>query len=179
MVRNLFRLFVLIFFLLNLGGCRVFFKTYYPHGSYSDHLQKAEESTRQDEYEEAIEHYKQHIEFRLAQGKKPSWENPYFYYLIIGDLYLKMKAPLKAIESYTFAEKQEVEPGLISDRLRLVASWYAQEGEYEKAIEVLSEYNDRDPILFDLTRDRLAREHVEELERSLEDEDTEQNKNEP
>ncbi len=167
------RSFLLFFFLLlSLTSCRVFFKSYYPHGSYSDDLKKAEEFTRQQNYKEAIESYKTHIAFRLAQEPRPSWENPYFYYLIIGDLYLKLEAPIRAIEAYEFAEEKQVEPGLISDRLRFVANWYAKDGQYEKAIELLSDYNDRDPILFDLTRDRLAREHVEELERTLEEPST-------
>jgi len=146
---------------LSLSGCRIF---YYEGGlshPYSYNLSKAEEKTREGKYDQAINFYKDHIEERLESKSRPKAENPFFYYLIIGDLELRQNSVEEALAAYELAEEKGVDKGLVSDRFRFVSSWYEKKGEYEKAVEILTRYNDRDPLLFDLVRDRIVREIIE------------------
>ena len=136
--------------------------------SASQHLQKAEELSREGDLPGAIEEYNQHIQDRLAQEHRPDWENPYFYELLIGDLYLRSDDFDLALKSYERAESQGIDKSLVADRYRLVAARYEQLEEYEAALTILTKYRDRDPLLFDLVSDRVARAIVqkEESERS-------------
>ena len=135
--------------------------------SISKHLRLAERHQRKEEYADAITAYKLHIDHRLALEQKPEWENPYFYYLIIGDLYLKEDLYQKALESYRFADSKKVDSGLVSDRYRLVAKWLADKERFSEAIDLLNTYRETDPLLYDMMRDRIAREMVQIEEESL------------
>lgn len=128
-------------------------------------LQRAEELTRQEKYQEAIAVYRVHIADRIEVADRPEWENPYFYLLMIGDLQLRDDHPESALESIELAERYKVEPGLISDRYRAIASWYEHRGDLSRAMEVLRRYRGRDELLFDAMLDRLAREMVLREER--------------
>lgn len=152
---------------MSLSSCRIFYSSGSIEESLSYHLRNAERYTRKKEYENAIQSYKSHIDERLELKERPEWENPYFYWLLIGDLYLKLKDADKALESYEFAESKEVSPGLLSDRYRYVAHWYAKQKKFDQALTILSKYRDRDELLFDLTRDRIARDMVKAEEETL------------
>ena len=121
-------------------------------------VEQAEELSRQGQYPAAIELYREHMNDRLAVGSRPEWENPYFYLLLIGDVQLGQGDPGAAISSYEEAERMKVEPSLISDRYRAVGRWYEEHNQLQKALDVLSKYRDRDPLLFDAMLDRIAKE---------------------
>jgi predicted Zn-dependent protease len=118
----------------------------------------AEEQLRKGELSEACESYRLHVEDRLADKDRPEWENPYFYYLIIGDIKLRDNKVKEALASYEFAEAKKIDVQLVSDRYRYVAQWYEKQGKPDLAMEVLKKYRERDPLLFDAVLDRVARE---------------------
>jgi hypothetical protein len=94
---------------------------------------------------------------RLSLHNRPEWENPYFYELLIGDIYLSQGDAVRALDSYESSEKHGVHLTLVSDRYRSVAAWHETNGELKEAITVLTTYRDRDPLLFDAALDRVAR----------------------
>lgn len=147
-----------VIILLFATSCKpYFFADTFSFGQ-SRHLRRAEEYLRQEEYDKAIEKYKDHIEYRLEMDDRPDWENPYFYYLLIGDIELRRDKLKEALTSYNYAEEKGVEKNLVSDRYRYVASYYEKKGNLKAAIVILKTYRDRDPLLFDSMLDRLAKE---------------------
>lgn len=124
------------------------------------HLQAAEEFSRKKEYDKAIEEYRAHIRYRLAIKERPEWENPYFYLVLIGDLQLIESKADAALSTYLEAEQQGVDPNLISDRYRSLASWYEDRGSLEKAVSLLKSRRNKDPILIDAMLDRLSKSIV-------------------
>jgi tetratricopeptide (TPR) repeat protein len=119
---------------------------------------KAEELTRKGDLIGAISAYQKHISKRISDKKRPEWENPYFYLLMIGDLELRLGDSEKALKSYELAENKGVEPLIVADRYRYVAMIKELSGDYKTAIQILTKYRERDPLLFDLTRDRISKE---------------------
>ena len=61
-----------------------------------------------------------------------------------------------------------MDPGLVSDRFRLVANWLANEDRKEEALELLNLNRHRDELLYDMMRDRIAREMIAREEQHLE-----------
>ena len=153
------RVFIILTTLI-FSGC--IFRAFDPDriDSYSRHLRRAEQHQRQKNYGLAILDYKAHIQSRLDDSVRAEWENPYFYYLIIGDLYLKQENVDLALKSYDYADNKGVDSGLISDRYRMVANWLTSKGEYKQAIELLNKHRNKDELLYDMMLDRLAREMV-------------------
>lgn len=146
-------------FLLALWSCSAF--VYWGDwGSYSKTLHTAEELTRQERYAEAIALYEKHIASRLALKVRPEWENPHFYQILIADLYIRMEDPESALKALDSAHSHAVDKGLISDRYRMIAGWYAGKEQYNKGLEVLKRYREIDPLLFDISMDRIARSAV-------------------
>ncbi len=127
-------------------------------------VRRADELTREGDYDEAISLYREHMADRLAITDRPSWENPYFYLLLIGDVQLGQNLPAQALATYQEAESHKVDPPLISDRYRAVGRWYEEHGERKKALEVLTAFRDRDSLLFDAMLDRIAKELTAEEE---------------
>jgi tetratricopeptide (TPR) repeat protein len=118
---------------------------------------QAEELTQQGYYEEAIAQYRIHMRDRLEVSDRAEWENPHFYLLRIGDLYLRMGQPQSALEAYREAETNQVEKSLISDRYRALAHWYVENNQLQSAFDLLKTYRDRDSLLFDAMLDRVGR----------------------
>jgi hypothetical protein len=127
----------------------------------SNRLDSAEELLRQEKYDEAINLYKKHMENRLAVKNRPTWENPYFYYLLIGDIELRRSNVNAALENYKLAQAKGIHLGLISDRMRYIASWYEEKNEHEEAIAILKANRDLDPLLFDAMLDRISKDLVQ------------------
>lgn len=128
----------------------------------SNPTEKAEQLAAEGKHQEAIAVYERHISDRLAVSDRPEWENPYFYLLSIGDLYLSMEQPDQALKSFQEAEKQGVSADLVSDRYRALASWYVEHQQLEKALQILKTYRERDSLLFDSMLDRVARALTEQ-----------------
>lgn len=140
---------VLAFCLLLLSGCLF--------SPGETELQRAEELSRQKKYPEAIASYRKHMEERLALSSRPEWENPFFYLILIGDIQLGIGQPEEALTSYLEAEESKVDIYLVADRLRSVARWYEEKGEYDKAMKLLLTHRDRDPLLFEAMLDRVSK----------------------
>lgn len=128
----------------------------------SENLRRADELSREGRYQEALEAYRKHMEYRLSVPDRPTWENPYFYLLLIGDEHLRQGEPTQALEQYEEAERKEIHPTLISDRYRAVARWYEEHGQLRQALDLLQRFRDRDSLLFDAMADRVARALTEQ-----------------
>lgn len=139
----------LVFLLSAAIGCSSLRNASLPH--------QAEQLIQQEQYDQAIETYRRHIEARLAASGRPEWENPYFYLLQIADLQLKTARPKEALESCVEAERQGVENALLSDRYRAIAAWHIEHGNLQAAFDILKRYRNRDPLLFDSMLDRVGR----------------------
>lgn len=124
----------------------------------NEHLKEAERLSREKKYDQAVAEYRRHIESRLKVKNRAEWENPYFYLILIGDVYLSAERVGEALESYEEAEKQGISTLLCADRYRSVARWYEERGDLDRALEVLKKYRDRDPLIFDSILDRVSRE---------------------
>lgn len=121
-----------------------------------DSLDLAEQSFSQEKWEDAIRHYQAHMSQRERVPNRAAWENPKFYYLLVGDAQLELKQPEEALKSYLIAEEQGNEK--IGDRIRNLARWYEQRTDTDRAIRLLTQFRERDPLLFDGELDRLYRE---------------------
>ncbi len=123
-----------------------------------EQLTQAEGLTSEGKHDEAIAAYRQHIAERLETTDRAEWENPYFYLLSIGDIELSRGNVDAALAAYEEAEREKVDPPLVADRYRAVASWYEERGELQKALDILTKYREKDPLIFDSMLDRIARE---------------------
>lgn len=146
----------LILLSLSLTGCLYIFS----EGAMLNHREKAEAYAKEGKYDKAIAEYEEHIKERCLVKDRPAWENPAFYKLIIGDLYLKIGKLQQAMQSYESAEKLGVEKSEVYDRFRQAGTWLEGKGKLKEAIELLKKYRNRDPLLMDSLLDRLARELV-------------------
>ncbi len=119
----------------------------------STHAKQAELAAKEGNYQKAIIEYQAHFEARQSDSGRPNDENPYFYYLLIGDLYLKMNDPEQAEAAYDIALAQQVTSTLLSDRYRHLGRWFSQHQRYEDALKVLHKHRGLDPQLFDIEID--------------------------
>lgn len=127
-----------------------------PSSRRASALTQAEEFSSKGEFERAISAYEDHIKARLDSAK-PEWENPFFYYLKIGDIHLRQNHPEKALSAYLTAKEKGIDKLMISDRLRALASWYEKNNQLEQALTLLTTYSELDPVLFNAMLDRIAR----------------------
>ena len=121
----------------------------------------------ESKYKEAIEQYELHIAKRLLSPNRDKEENPYFYYILIGDLYLETNNVEEAKRAYLIARAHTVRLPLVSDRYSKIAHWHDKPGDLETAIEFLKTHRAMDELLFDAETDRLhkkmgAREEQED-----------------
>jgi tetratricopeptide (TPR) repeat protein len=144
---------ILIFIVTALSAC-------YSVGS--ERLSRAEALSRERRFSEAIALYREHIAARLKVEDRPTWENPYFYLVIIGDLYLEEGNYLEALIAYEHAEKMQVDAVLVADRYRYIARKFEDRGQYRQALAVLERYRVRDTILYDLMLDRIGKKLSDE-----------------
>ncbi|MCC6932320.1 MAG: hypothetical protein IT292_03595 [Deltaproteobacteria bacterium] len=120
--------------------------------------EEAQEMLKEGLYDDAIYEYQKHINYRLQDESRPADENPYFYYLLIGDIYLKQSKPEDAVLYYSLAKEKEVSAPFLSDRYRQLAYWYKQKGDYTKALEILETYRSIDETNFDYAIDEVHKQ---------------------
>ena len=152
--------FLIALTLFTLSGCRSWLIN-----PETLHLMKAEEFSRQGKYPEAISEYELHMRHRLELKKRPEWENPYFYLILMGDLELLQDKSEVALQRYEEAEAKGVDSNLISDRFRSLAHWHETRGRLEYAVSLLKKRREKDPILIDAMLDRLSKQIVAQEER--------------
>lgn len=143
----------LIFAILIAQGCALRFTASASHGT------KAQQHQEDEEFIEAITEYRLHLAERIER-KTQKEENPYFYYLLIGDCYLSLENVNEAEKNYLIAKQNQVSLSLVAERLRRIGNWYEERNELEQALLFLKKYRDLDPLLFDLETDRIHKKFV-------------------
>ena len=128
--------------------------------SNKSHAQRAKEFRESGDHKSAIEHYEKHITARLQDKSRPLEENPYFYYILIGDTYLEHREFENAKASYIKAKDNQVEAEIIAFRIRKLALWLHENQRSQSAIELLTEYRELDDLSLDYEIDRIHREMV-------------------
>jgi hypothetical protein len=129
--------------------------------SFNNHLEKADTLKKRGDYLGANHEYREHVAYRLSQDNLPKWENPYFYYLIIGDNYLAANKPKEALSAYSIAEFNKVSPSLVGDRFLRLAEWLEEKGDFASANIILDKYSSYDPVIYNGVKDRIARKIVD------------------
>lgn len=119
--------------------------------------QRAQDAAAQGEFDTAIDLYHEHISYRRKDPAREEWENPSFYLLFIGDMYLKKAEPQKALDNYQRALDEKVEIELVADRIRSLATWYEEHNQLQDAFNLLENFRAKDPLLFDSALDRVSR----------------------
>lgn len=149
-----------IIFSFCLNACTIYARNFSSE-YYLTEAERAEALEEKGEYLKAIEAYEKHIVDRQESGKLFVNENPYFYKLLIGDLYLKLIQPDNAEQAYVFALEKEVSKPLTTHRLKKLGTWYEEKGDFENAFLIVEKHRELDPLLFDLEIDRLHKAKVE------------------
>ena len=121
--------------------------------SYAEIAQQYES---EGEHEKAISFYLKHVDVRLQANI--AGENPYFYYLLIGDIYLKADDPLAAKKAYDTARTNKVEASFLVDRAKLLAKYYSEKSSFDQAIAVLNEYRELDTMAIDYEIDFIHKQ---------------------
>lgn len=116
------------------------------------------------QFNAAIEEYEKHIKARLRDPNRLPDENPYFYYVIIGNIYLELKDPVSALTAYKKAEENSVEQDLVLDGILRIARYYEADQHYEEAIALLTQYRPLDELIVDGDIDRIHRKYIESLD---------------
>lgn len=148
-----------LYLLISLSSCKFFIwtGTLEPVDSYATH---AEELAKKGNYKDAIKAYKAHIQSRLKDPGRAKSENPYFYYLMIGDLYLELNDFNGARDAYLTAKENGVSKSSISDRFIRMADWLVKIQQIEQAINFLRQFRELDPLLFDVHIDSLHKQMI-------------------
>lgn len=158
-----------IFFLFGLMALTACSLTGVRHEELPDevsmsHAEAAEKLRKLSKFASAIEEYKKHIQVRLAKKDRPEDENPYFYYLLIGESYLRLGNLNEAEEAYTIALKQGINSTLVADGFRQISGEYEKRQDYDAAIEILRKHRELDDLLYDAQMDRLHKQSVFEAD---------------
>lgn len=124
-------------------------------------LESADQARKDGRFQEAIQLYKQHLQTRLNTSWKIKNENPYFWLLTVGDVYLQAGDPVKAQLAYDQARTQNVDLPLLVDRYLSLATWYKEHGNTKEAIAILTEYRSLDTLLFNGELDTISKELVD------------------
>jgi tetratricopeptide (TPR) repeat protein len=141
------------FALFALQGCLF----YHPETWVDRAVRLQEEGKPHQAYSEYISH----IESRLDAENRKEDENPFFYFILIGDAFLEAGDYRQALVSYAIAHSRDVQTGLVSDRVYLVAKRYSDAQEFDKAWEILKKYRFLDPLSFDYRMSELHRQMVQ------------------
>jgi tetratricopeptide (TPR) repeat protein len=141
--------------MVQLGAC-----TYFSFERGASHSQIAAKLRDEKKFEEAIQEYYKHIDSRLKDSRREAEENPFFYLIMIGDIYLEEGNTGEAIRTYLEAKSKQVEGPLVVDRIRKVAGTLRDSGKYKEAIDLLRGHRDLDTFSFDLDADDILKEAV-------------------
>jgi len=144
--------FIVGFFLVQLGSC-----IFISFANRPSHARLAAQYRSEKKYAEAIGEYQQHITARLEDSRREPEENPYFYLILIGDVYLEQTKLQPALESYIEAKEREVETPLVVDRIRRVARALRDNGQHREAVTLLKKYRALDEFVFDLDIDETLK----------------------
>ena len=153
----LFARLLLAILLLTLSACSI--RTF-PLNSKSD-ADIARSYRAEKEYNLAIEHFRKHMQKRLSDPHRPPEENPYFYQIIIGDIYLEAENSDKALNNYELALKNQVEPEIVAHHIRQLAIWKHNHAQSDASVELLKQYRYLEELSFDSTLDNILRDIVE------------------
>ena len=171
--------FVLFALTAGFSGCKVFWSAGFSNittdGGSSDitsnelitrarYAQKLSEAGMDDE---AIAQYRLHITERLKDPSRPADENPYFYEILIGDIYLRQDKPVEAEDCFNIAREKQVAAPFIIDRMRQLGAWYENHNQLETARDTLKRYRELDTLLFDFDIDRIGKKIVAADEQNL------------
>jgi tetratricopeptide (TPR) repeat protein len=146
MIQSIFYIIVFLF----LTSCTVFERT--PSSAVL-----AKEAVDKKYFLDAIELYHQHIKERLRDDNRESWENPYFYLLLIGDIYVEIGDFKSALDSYEEAKNNQVDKQLYLDRIRFIAEKLEEKGEIQSAFDLLNNHLSEDPLIINELLDKLSR----------------------
>jgi len=152
--------FTFLFSTLFLSSCTLYARTFSSEYYYTE-AERAEALEKKGEYLEAIQAYENHISTRLASDKLYKNENPSFYKLLIGDLYLELEQVEQAEQAYLAALEKEVSKPLCADRIKKLGQWHEKKGNFEEAFKIIEKHRELDTLLFDLEIDRLHKAKVE------------------
>lgn len=160
-------LLVAIFLTSVFAACHVWFGVYREElgpPALATHGEAARKLREKGEFKAAIEEYQKHIQSRLKDPNRLPDENPYFYEIIIGNIYLDLRDPAAALTSYLTAKEHQVEDDLVLDGIIRVARFHEAQKEYEQAIDLLEKYREMDELIIDGDIDRIHRKYIESLD---------------
>ena len=140
---------ILILFVLTIGISSCLFS------ERLSHARVAEQLRAEGKYKEAITEYEKHISARISAAGKDPGENPYFYRILIGDVYLESGDLVAAESSYVEAVDHGVDKQLVASKLRGLAEKMVEEMRVDDAMEMLRRHQDYDPLMINLEIDRL------------------------
>lgn len=112
------------------------------------------------QYDLAVAAYTAHMNERLEKANRRETENPYFYYILIGDTYLEAGKPIEAKQAFVTAQQNNVGALYLVDRYKQLADYYVTKNQYDIALELLRTFRDLDPLAFDTYIDELHKESV-------------------
>lgn len=170
-MKRLFKLNFCLLLTVTFSGCITLFSFSY-HG-YPSRYDYAKHLIEEKKYDEAIVEYQLHIDERLNSPSRPTDENPFFYYILIGDVFLKKNDIQSALGAFKTAHENKVHDKLVLDRFRQVAEIYVLEKKFDNAIELLTTYREIDTLLVDSDIDKIHRTMIEVEEESKKENGTE------
>ena len=150
------RLALLLLLIVPLESCIVFFNS----DAKPSSADIAKSFRNEGKVDQAVEAYLKHIDARLADKNRDDKENPYFYYVLIGDTYRESDRLDDALKYYGLAIDKSVRKELLGDRYRLIAKALEEKGDYQSAFSILTQFRELDPLSFDLAIDFMHRRYI-------------------
>jgi tetratricopeptide (TPR) repeat protein len=124
------------------------------------HAEAAENLHEKGFNEDAIKEYQKHIEYRLTKNPDFKIENPYFYQILIGNIYLELNELDSALNAFKIAKEHQVDKALVVDGILQITKALIQGNKLEEAMKLVNDYRALDPLLFDVERDRIHRNMI-------------------
>ncbi len=132
-------------------------------------INKVKELEENGKIHEAYKVYISHIENKLDKKENNQTKyNPFFYFILIGDMYLRNKNYDAALSSYLIARSRKIKKEIIVDRIQLIAKRYIKEKKYQKAWDLLEKYKNLDELSFSYQLSELHKKMVKEEQKNSE-----------